>query len=93
MADKEFNNNDQDKTEEPSLNRIEEFRKRGDVASSKELSSVLVLSASILSLILGSLYIYETMGEFVEWLYLLDVEKAFEPEQFKKLISRAIVVG
>ena len=51
---------DQEKTEEPSQHRIDQFRKRGEVASSRELTSVLVLSASILTLMLSIVYIFET---------------------------------
>ena len=40
MADE---NEGQDKTEEPTQHRIDEFRKKGQVAVSRELSSVLNL--------------------------------------------------
>ena len=33
-----------EKSEEPSQHRIDEARKKGDVAASKELNSVLILS-------------------------------------------------
>ena len=42
---------DEDKTEEPSAQRLEDFRKEGQVAQSKELTSLLVLLAS-----LGTMY-------------------------------------
>ncbi len=51
MADE--SDSDAEKTEEASQHRIDEFRKRGDVASSRELTSVLVLSACILTLMLS----------------------------------------
>jgi len=79
-----------EKTEEPSAHRIEEFRKRGEVASSKELNSVLVLSLSILTLALSLVYIYEVLSEFVEWLYYLDASKVFEKEMLAKVLSRSI---
>ena len=50
--------NDSEKTEEPSARRIEEFRQRGEVASSKELNSVLILSASILTIGLSMTFVF-----------------------------------
>ncbi len=77
-----------EKTEEPSAHRIEQFRKRGDVASSRELSSVLVLSACILVLGISMAYIYEIMSEFVEWLYTLDPSVAYTPESLKTIVTK-----
>ena len=47
-----------EKTEEPSQHKLDEARKKGDVASSKELNSVLILAGSFSALILSSLYIF-----------------------------------
>lgn len=84
---------DQEKTEEPSQHRIDEFRKRGEVASSRELNSVLVLSASILTLMLSLAYIYETLGEFVRWLYTLDVAFAYTAKSFKTIVTKTVTTG
>lgn len=52
MADKQGGgDSDDDKTEEPSSQRLEDFRKEGQVAQSKELTSLMVLLAT-----LGALY-------------------------------------
>lgn len=51
MADKQQGDSDEEKTEEPSSQRLEDFRKEGQVAQSKELTSLLVLLAT-----LGTLY-------------------------------------
>lgn len=77
-----------EKTEDPSQHRIDEFRKRGEVASSKELTSVLVLSASFLTLTLSVLFIYETLTEFMEWIYALDAAHAFSPKAFKTIVYK-----
>ncbi len=69
-----------EKTEEPSQHRIDEARKKGDVASSKELNSVLILTGAFSVLILSSLYIFEVMSEYIEWLYTLDFAKAYTKE-------------
>lgn len=84
---------DQEKTEEPTQHRIDEFRKRGEVASSKELNSVLVLSACILTLMLSLVYIYETLSEFVEWLYTLDVAFAYTEKSFKTIVTKTVMTG
>lgn len=69
-----------EKTEEPSQHRIDEARKKGDVAASKELNSVLILTGVFSVLILSSLYIFEVLSEYIEWLYGLEVTKVFSEE-------------
>jgi flagellar biosynthesis protein FlhB len=47
MADKQQSGSDEDKTEEPSAQRLEDFREEGQVAQSKELASLIVLLATM----------------------------------------------
>jgi flagellar biosynthetic protein FlhB len=47
LADQQQSESDEDKTEEPSAQRIEDFREDGQVAQSKELSSLFVLLATL----------------------------------------------
>lgn len=82
-----------EKTEDPSQSRIDEFRKRGEVASSKELNSVLVLSASILTLALTMVYMYETLSEFMRWVYTLDPTTAFSAVSMKTILSQTASVA
>lgn len=89
MAD----DSDAEKTEEPSQQRIDEFRKKGDVASSRELTSVLVLSACLLTLSLSMVFIYEEMTKYIEWLYTLDINAAFTDKALKTIMTRTAVVG
>jgi flagellar biosynthetic protein FlhB len=84
---------DEEKTEAPSQHRIDEFRKRGEVASSKELNSVLVLAASIFVLGLSLVYIYETLQEFVIWLYHLDASVAYTEKSFKTIVYKTMATG
>ena len=84
------NNSDAEKTEEPSQHRIDEFRKRGEVASSRELTSVLVLASAFMTLILSTAYIYETLASFIDWLYSLDFAKAYEDKQFSIVVHRSL---
>lgn len=90
MADE---NDTGEKTEEPSQSRIDEFRKRGEVASSKELNSVLVLSASILTLALTLVYTYETLSNFVHWLYALDIEAAYTEKSLNTIFTHVSTVA
>ncbi|MFP5385142.1 MAG: flagellar biosynthesis protein FlhB [Bacteriovoracia bacterium] len=86
MADE----NDDEKTEEPSQYRIDESRKKGDVASSKELSSVLLLSGSLLTLIVCGVFIFETFSEYIDWLYRQDFKNIYSREKFAEVISQTM---
>ncbi|MCO4792735.1 MAG: flagellar biosynthesis protein FlhB [Bacteriovoracaceae bacterium] len=82
-----------EKTEDPTTHRIEEFRKRGEVASSKELTSVLVLSAAFLTLGLSIVYIYEVMSQYVEWLYGLKLQAAYTEKFLKMIASKTVLTS
>ncbi|MBD63765.1 MAG: flagellar biosynthesis protein FlhB [Halobacteriovoraceae bacterium] len=77
-----------EKTEEPSQYRLDEARRKGDVASSKELNSVLILSGAFSVLILSSLFIFEVMSDYIAWLYGLELDKVFENKDIGKEILR-----
>jgi flagellar biosynthetic protein FlhB len=47
MAEKQQSESEDDKTEEPSAQRLEDFREEGQVAQSKELTSLIVLLATM----------------------------------------------
>jgi flagellar biosynthetic protein FlhB len=80
--------NDDEKTEEASQYRIDEARKKGDVASSKELASVLLLSGSLLTFILCGVFIYETFVEYIDWIYLQNFREAYSKEKIQEVISQ-----
>jgi len=84
---------DAEKTEEPSQQRIDDFRKKGDVAMSRELTSVLVLAACFLTFSLSIVYIYEEMTKYMEWLYSLDIASAFTDKSLRTIITRTVIVG
>jgi flagellar biosynthetic protein FlhB len=90
MADEQ---EDGEKTEDPSDHRIEEFRKKGDVASSRELTSVLVLAACLMTLSLSLVFIFEQMTSYIEWLYTLDLNAAFEPKALHTITTRTFMVA
>jgi flagellar biosynthesis protein FlhB len=82
-----------EKSEEPSASRIEEFRKKGEVASSKELNSVLLLAASLLTLGLSLAFIYDTLSGYIHWLYALDINNAYSSENMRRLLMETIFVA
>lgn len=86
MADEADND---EKTEEPSQYRLEESRKKGDVASSKELSSVLLLSSSLLTVLICSVYVYELFIEYLDWLYSQDFRSIYAKEKFIEIIAES----
>lgn len=82
MADE----NDDEKTEEPSQYRIDESRKKGEVAVSKELSSVVLMSGSLLTLIVCGVFVYEQFTEYIDWLYRLDFKHIYEAKKFQDVV-------
>lgn len=82
-----------EKTEEPSQHKLEETRKKGDVASSKELASVLILSGTISVLVMSSVYIFEVLSEYISWLYGLNPTKAFEQELGNRILVNTLKVS
>ncbi len=79
-----------EKTEQPSQARIDEYRKKGEVASSKELSSVLTLCASLLTLLLSAVYMIEVLSEFIEWLYGLNMAEAYTEKALKTILTKTM---
>lgn len=82
-----------EKTEEPSQHRIDEFRKKGDVAVSRELTSVLVLAACLMTLSLSLVFIFEQMTTYIEWLYTLDISSAFTPKSLTTITTKTMMTA
>lgn len=82
-----------EKTEEPSQYKLEESRKKGEVASSKEFNSVLILSGTFLVLVFSGVYIFELMGEYIEWLYALEISQAYSQDTLREIFKKTILLG
>jgi flagellar biosynthetic protein FlhB len=82
-----------EKTEDPSQYKIDESRKKGEVASSKELSSVLILAGTLTTLVLSSIYIFETMSHFLEWIFSIDAQKAYDKKMLQEIIGKMVKTG
>ena len=92
MAD-EQDNQSGEKTEEPSSYRIEEFRKRGDVASSRELTSSIVLGSSFFVVSVLMIYLFETFSNFLTFFINLDPKVAFTEEGLAMIFDKSINVA
>lgn len=82
-----------EKTEEPSQHRIDEARKKGDVAASKELNSVLILTGTFSALILSTVYIFDVLSEYIDWLYSLEITKAYTREMGIHILKKTFLTG
>lgn len=80
-----------DKTEEPSQQRIEEFRQKGDVASSRELTSVLILFACLLTLGLMMAYLFDVFSQYIEYAYSLNVKQLYIEKNFKVFAKKTML--
>lgn len=74
-----------DKTEEPTQHRRDEFRRKGEVASSKELTSILILIACSMTLALSIVYIFETFSGFLNKIYNLPAEVFYDKTKIKDI--------
>lgn len=82
-----------EKTEEPSAKRIEDSRRKGEVAFSRELNSVLILAASILTLSLSLVYVYEQLSLYVEWLYSRNLSDAYAKEGMREIFHVTLLTA
>ncbi len=81
-----------EKTEEPSQYKLDEARKKGEVASSKEFTSALVLIATMMTLSLSSLYMYEVLSGFIYWISNIDFTTVSETKILKEIFGKSITV-
>lgn len=81
-----------EKTEEPSQHKLDELRNKGDVASSKELNSVLILSATISVAFLSIFFIFEKIEDFLIYILNLNLERAYTAEVLKQIASEGALV-
>lgn len=79
---------DDEKTEEPSQYRLDEMRKKGEVASSKELNSIILLSGTLMATVLCGTFVYEEFTEYLSWLMRLDFQKTYQSKEFAEVISK-----
>lgn len=71
-----------EKTEEPSTYRIDEFRKRGEVALSRELNSVVILVGCIFAFSASIAYMFDEFSTLFDWLSQQDMNQVLYGEKF-----------
>lgn len=79
-----------EKTEEPSQHKLDEARNKGDVASSKELNSVLILTGVLCVLVMSSLYMFEVISDYMNWIYGLEIKKAYTEEIGTRILKETL---
>ncbi|MBC75533.1 MAG: flagellar biosynthesis protein FlhB [Halobacteriovoraceae bacterium] len=82
-----------EKTEEPSQHKLDEARKKGDVASSKEFNSIFILTGVLSVLVMSSLYMFEIISEYIEWLYGLEIKRAYTEELGRRIFKETMVMA
>lgn len=86
-------NQDQEKTEEPTLRKLEEARKQGNVSLSKEVSSVVLMAASVLVMVGGGHAVYERTESLMERFFMDAAEPIGDPDQAIEVLESALMVG
>lgn len=83
----------QDKTEEPTGKRLEDARKKGQVARSRELNTfVMLITSSVLLLFMGG-YIGQGLIEIMQTQFQLSREVIFAPESTVTFFKQALIDG
>jgi len=86
----EENESGQDKTEQATAQRRQDFRKRGDVFQSKEITSVAMLVVSILVFYLAGVFIFENIMSFMKDIFSSLNEFNLNHENMYELIKKVL---
>jgi flagellar biosynthesis protein FlhB len=89
MADE---SDDDEKTEEPTSYRIDEFRKKGDVAQSVEINHLLVLATTITVMIFSFGFMAEELMNYIEWLFQLSLKDIFTSDGGRRVTYQSFKV-
>lgn len=81
---------DQEKTEEPTAKRLEDARKKGQIARSKELGTTGVLVASAASLLIFGGLLGKTLINIMGGQFELDRDDAFDPTKMFVVMGDAL---
>lgn len=78
---------DEDKSEDPSPYKIEKSREKGEVAISRELNTTVVLAACFVAFLLSSVYMFETLGKYIDDIYRLVPETALTRQGVMSIVE------
>jgi flagellar biosynthetic protein FlhB len=81
---------DEEKTEDPSQYRLDEFRKKGIVAVSRDISNLLAFAACTLVLFMTSIHIFRLFTDYMNWILTLNYDDAFLPKNIGKIIYKSM---
>lgn len=81
---------DQEKTEEPTAKRLDDARKKGQVARSKELGTTGVLVASAIAMLIFGDLLGIRLMDMMEAQFVLDRDKAFDTSKMFVVFGDAI---
>lgn len=84
------NQDAQEKTEEPTSKKIEDSRKKGQIARSKELSTALVLIASAVGMIAVGSHIAAAMYKITERAFTLSRDETYDLNHMFQLLEMSV---
>jgi flagellar biosynthetic protein FlhB len=85
------NENAQEKTEEPTPKKLEDARKKGQIARSKELATALLLLASAVALIAVGSYIASAMYEIFKRSFTLSRDETYDLNHMFQLLEMSVM--
>jgi flagellar biosynthetic protein FlhB len=85
MADDSY-----EKTEEPTPKKIEDSRKKGQIARSKELATTLVLVSSAIAFFLVSSYIAKAMFDIMQRSFILSRDETYDTVHMFQILEMSV---
>ncbi|MCF6281602.1 MAG: flagellar biosynthesis protein FlhB [Candidatus Polarisedimenticolaceae bacterium] len=85
------NETGQDKTEEPTTKRLDESRKKGQIARSRELNTMAITLVGTLSLVLMSSQLGEGLSQLMSDSFTISRVDIFEPRVMLERLKQAII--
>lgn len=82
----------QEKTEQPTRKRLEDSKKKGQVARSKELGTFAVLLSGICSLWIISGWLYKAILEVIHKCFVINREMIFDVSAMEKLFTECLYI-
>ncbi|MGB3725477.1 MAG: flagellar biosynthesis protein FlhB [Glaciecola sp.] len=80
-----------EKTEEPTPKKLEDARKKGQLARSKELATTLVLVASALALFVVGRYIAEAMYGIYKRSFVLSRDETYDVQHMFQILEMSVI--
>ncbi|WP_062262655.1 flagellar biosynthesis protein FlhB [Endozoicomonas arenosclerae] len=85
--------NGMERTEEPTQKRLQDARKKGQVARSKELVTVALFLAGVGGIILSGSFMAETLGDVARFGFSFTKERLVNVENLPGLMAHQVVYG